>query len=469
MGKVVKDPVHGYISLSEEDLEIIDTPYFQRLKRIRQLPAEVVYPGATHSRFEHSLGVMMLSDFIFQTLKKQIQRESMRGRRSEATKILMNEEKYRNTLHYAGLLHDVGHTPLSHVCERFGEDATEVANILQNYGISIKPKGGGAKHEWTSCAIALKYLGDKLRKKKVDLELFCRMICGCVYREGENKEFLNPLIQIINSPIDADKLDYILRDSYMTGAILANLDHERFVQSYTMRNNKLAISKQGLSIATQLIHGRESLYLWLYTHNAVTYYQNLIQRYVSHLINLEPHIKNLFSVQSLAEEGVDDHRLYSLLHQHKGEDDYTARLSNQIFGRDFYKTLWKNPFQLKKEFSEEKIIQLVMNLEQVEQAIVKDLALPQFSVFAYEASFRVFNPFRQNEEEETSLKNILVGVSEQDFELFESLFQERIYKLNPKILGTVPYIRVERQVYEMKKDEIIEWLLIKRYQPIKLP
>lgn len=442
MDKIIKDPVHGYISLSKKDLDIIDTFIFQRLKRIKHLPADVVYPGATHTRFEHSLGVMALSEFIFQTLKEQ---------GVLAQKILTNEDEYKNTLRYAALLHDVGHTPLSHVCEKFGEDRQCLSKVLKRHGVNIKPKGSGASHEWTSCAIALDYFDDILKQNEVDLDLFCRTICGVPF-EGED-EVLNPLIEIINSQTDADKLDYILRDSLMTGAVLTSIDKDRIIRSFTVVDNRLALSKQALSVITQLIYGRDALYLWVYTHHAVVYYQSLIQRYLMYLIDHGVPIQDLFSLKSLV-NGMDDHELYHLLRKHKDDYEYTKRLFEQIFSRRFYKTLWKNPFECIQVygFSDLEIEKLLLDPpEQLEQAIIKEFNLPEFSVFVYEASFKPFEGY---------LSNILIGIGEKTFH-FESIFEERIYKIaNPKILANVPYVRLDPQIYcnTRIRNKIIEWL-----------
>lgn len=444
MDKIIKDPVHGYISLSKKDLDIIDTFIFQRLKRIKHLPADVVYPGATHTRFEHSLGVMALSDLIFQTLKEKGVLDK---------KILTKENEYRNTLRYAALLHDVGHTPLSHVCEKFGEDVQCLSDVLKKHGVNLKPikPTGKPNHEWTSCAIALDYFDGILMQNNVNLELFCRMILGEPFT-GED-EVLNPLIEIINSRTDADKLDYILRDSLMTGAVVTSLDKDRIISSFTVKDNRLAFSKRALSVITQLIYGRDALNLWVYNHHAVAYYQSLIQRYLRYLTNQGVPIKELFSLKSLV-EGMDDHELYHLLRKHKDDDKYTKLLFEQIFARQFYKTLWKNPFECNQvySFSDLEIQKLLIEPPaQLEQAIIKEFNLPPFSVFVYEASFEPFKGY---------LSEITIGIGGKMF-LFETIFEERIYRVpNLKILARVPYVRLDPEIYSdtKKRDEIIEWL-----------
>lgn len=447
MDTIIKDPVHGYISLSKKDLNIIDTFIFQRLKRIKHLPADVVYPGATHTRFEHSLGVMALSDLIFKTLKEK-------GVLAE--KILTNEDEYKNTLRYAALLHDVGHTPLSHVCEEFGEDRQCLSDVLKKHGVTIKGEGK-PNHEWTSCAIALDYFDEILKQNEVDLELFCRMICGVPFKEED--EVLNPLIEIINSRTDADKLDYILRDSLMTGAVVTSLDKDRIISSFTVKNNRLVLSKRALSVISQLIYGRDALNLWVYNHHAVVYYQSLIQRYLRHLINqgVIYHgvpIKELFSLKNLV-KGMDDHELYHILRKYKVHDEYTELLFEQIFARRFYKALWKNPFECNQVYSFggpeiKELLKLLIEPQELEQAIVKEFNLPQFSVFVYTASFKPFDEF---------LSDIPIDMGGK-IVFFETIFKNSIFRLPNKILASLPYIRLNPEIYSdiEKRNKIIEWL-----------
>ena len=447
MSKIVKDPVHGYISLSDRDLKLIDTFVFQRLRRVRHVPAEVVYPGATHSRFEHSLGVMTLSDFIFEVLKEE---------RKLSQNILKEEKKYRNTLRYAALLHDLGHTPLSHVCERFGEDATALSSLLQGHiGVSLKPRGVGPSHEWTSCVMALLTadIVTELKRNRVDLELFCRMVCGIRF-ERDNKE-LNPLIDVINSHIDADKLDYILRDNFMTGATFTSLDRDRIIRSYTVEDDSLALSKRALSAISQLIYGRDALYLWLYTHHLVAYCHDLIQRYLEHLGRAKlVNLKKFFSWESLR-AGTDDHELYHLLYRHRDNDDYTRLLYRQIFARQFYKALWKDPFEciFAHGFGDVQVERLCLNPRRLEEEIIKGLSLPNLSVFVYLASFTPFIGY---------LSNVRLGIGEKTYYYFERVFHEQVHQVPAKIIAKIPYIRISREILS-RKPQIIEWL--RYYRP----
>jgi len=106
--KVVRDPIHGYITLTEQDRKFIDTPHFQRLRRIRQSGCYTVYPSANHTRFEHSMGVMHLGSRVMETILANPGAKGVGGL-----------ARYKSTVRYACLLHDLGHAPLSHIGESF--------------------------------------------------------------------------------------------------------------------------------------------------------------------------------------------------------------------------------------------------------------------------------------------------------------------------------------------------------------
>ncbi|MFX0137717.1 MAG: HD domain-containing protein [Candidatus Hodarchaeota archaeon] len=425
--------------MSEYDQKnFIDTPFMQRLKRIRHAPADAVYPSCTHTRFTHSLGVMQLGITLFDKLV---------NRNILDTNIIEDIQKYRNTVKYACLLHDIGHTPLSHICEGFGD------NAINAYETYIKPKGivfeevpTGSKHEWASCAISVECFHEELQKQGVDLELFCRMICGIQYQEQE-KAWLNPLIYILNSWTDVDKIDYLLRDGHMSGAKLAVLDYDRLLSAFSIYNNEIYVSKQGFSIISQLVHGRDSLYLWLYTHHAVSYYGSLIQRYIEHLISVGKNV-DLFSLKALI-NGADDYQLYSHLRQCFDTDDPLIKiLHNQIFNRNFYKALWKTPFECEDLLGSLPKKKLVLNCKKFELDIINKFNLPPNSVFIYEAKFKIF---------EEAATDIWVCVGDKK-ENFTKYFNESVYAKICKRSHT-PYIRIKRDLYsDTLKKEIIKYI-----------
>lgn len=217
--KVFRDPIHDLIALGPEDefiLELIDTKEFQRLRRIRQLGlAHLVYPGAEHTRFVHSLGAF---NFARRMIDQLCRRHS--GDRS----IVNALEKHAPTIKAAALLHDLGHGPFSHVYERaFASD--------------------GSHERWTCNIVddASTEVGQKLRgfKKTNDLgEIRC-LISDKAHEwyPGKVEQAKEPFLKdIVSSQLDADRMDYLLRDSALTGARYGSYDSSWIL-------NALAIGK----------------------------------------------------------------------------------------------------------------------------------------------------------------------------------------------------------------------------------
>lgn len=174
----IKDPIYGYIRLTETERRVLDTGPVQRLRRIRQLSgAEYAYPAATHTRFEHVLGTMYLAGVVTENLPVKL------------------SEGEKKAVKVAALLHDVGHAPFSHLFEP----------ILQRYV--------GKTHEDMSTNIVLdSELSSVLEGEGLDPKIISRL---CVGRLGDSKRAY--LDQIIRSSVDVDKMDFVLRDSYHTG------------------------------------------------------------------------------------------------------------------------------------------------------------------------------------------------------------------------------------------------------------
>jgi HD superfamily phosphohydrolase len=177
----IKDPVHGYVYITEAEKEIIDSYPVQRLRRLRQLAgAEYVYPGANHTRFEHSIGVMYLAGKVAEN--------------PNISQIISEEEA--EAVRIAGLLHDVGHGPFSHVFEHL-----------------LTKKLNKTHEDITAWIIKYSELKDLLGGLGYKAEDIAELAVGSLAVRG--KAFLN---QIIRSSIDVDKLDFVVRDTYHTGA-----------------------------------------------------------------------------------------------------------------------------------------------------------------------------------------------------------------------------------------------------------
>lgn len=415
--KIIRDVVHGYIPLRPLDIEIIDTPNFQRLRHIKQTGAHSVYPNANHTRFEHSLGVMHL------------------GNRVMANLDLDNLTQFENTLRYACLLHDVGHAPFSHLGESFYDSTKlilKIQNLLEKYNINSAFRGDkAAPHELCSCAIALDKFGTILLDNNVDLDLMCRMILGEKYGDA-NKKSEDSLIGILNSTADVDKLDYILRDSFMSGAQLITIDTDRLVSAYQIYDNSLTFSSKAISTIGNLIWGRNALYMWVYNHHITVYTDTIFKRLLIHLLEEDTNAKDsFFSYSAVAEALVDDHDVISYVRSKKELDPYSSNLYNQLFSRNYYKPLWKTVFDFEAKIpdqsKQDEFIKIVgeyrkqqKGLESLEirivQATGKDLKLGDFYIAM--AEFKPFVPMAGK-----SLYIYLNGQRKR----FEDIFQSNIF------------------------------------------
>ncbi len=222
------DPIHDFIRVYDHELEIIDNPIFQRLRRIKQLSgAHLTYPAAQHTRFEHSLGVMHIASQAGYVLK-------------EKGILKLHEIKI---LRLAGLLHDIGHGPFSHLFEE----------IIQQKKIS---------HEDFGKAIILKSeIGDTLTKNGFDKKFITKVAFG------ESKyQYLN---EIISGTLSADMMDYLLRDGYFTGAEHAKIDHKRLTQSLDVHKKKLALERSALYSFESMMYSRYQMFKAVYFHKTV--------------------------------------------------------------------------------------------------------------------------------------------------------------------------------------------------------
>ena len=224
----IVDPIHDFIRVYDHELKIIDTPIFQRLRRIRQLSgAHLTYPAAQHTRFEHSLGVMHIASQAGQALNEK--------------GILKSYDI--EVLRLAGLLHDIGHGPFSHLFEE----------IIQQKKFS---------HEDFGREIILKSeIGDSLSKNGYDKKLITKVAFG-----DSKLQYMN---EIISGALSADMMDYLLRDGYFTGAEHAQIDHKRITQSLDVHQKKLALERSALYSFESMMHSRYQMFKAVYFHKTV--------------------------------------------------------------------------------------------------------------------------------------------------------------------------------------------------------
>ena len=222
------DPIHDFIRVYDHELTIIDNPIFQRLRRIRQLSgAHLTYPSAQHTRFEHSLGVLHIASQAGQALRE---------------KGILKQDQIE-ILRLAGLLHDIGHGPFSHLFEE----------IIQKKKIS---------HEDFGKNIILKSsISDTLSKNGYDKRTITKIAFG-----DSKYQFMN---EIVSGALSADMMDYLLRDGYFTGAEHAKIDHKRLTQSLDVHKKKLALEKSALYSFESMMHSRYQMFKAVYFHKTV--------------------------------------------------------------------------------------------------------------------------------------------------------------------------------------------------------
>jgi len=239
--KIINDPVYGFISLPGDFVfDIIEHPWFQRLRNIKQLGlTSFVYPGATHTRFQHALGALHLMDQAIQTL------------RGKNVNISPEEEE---ATFLAILLHDSGHGPFSHA--------------LENSIIS------GISHEELSLLLMSKLNESFSGRLSLAIEIF---------RGKYKRKFLHELIA---GQVDMDRLDYLRRDSFFTGVIEGSVGSDRIIRMLNVVDDRLVIDEKGLYSLEKFIIARRLMYWQVYMHKTVLSSESL-------LVNLLTRAKDL--------------------------------------------------------------------------------------------------------------------------------------------------------------------------------
>ena len=219
--KIINDPVYGFINITSELIyDLIEHPYYQRLRRIKQLGlAELVYPGALHTRFHHALGAMYLMNEALATLKHK--GHLISDNECEAAQIAI-------------LLHDVGHGPFSHVLER------QILNQVP--------------HE----QISLLIMEELNRQFGGSLTLAIKMFVG-----DYDRPFFN---QLISSQLDVDRMDYLNRDSFFTGVREGNIGAERILKMLDVVDNQLVVEQKGIYSVENFLTARRLMYWQVYLH-----------------------------------------------------------------------------------------------------------------------------------------------------------------------------------------------------------
>lgn len=301
--RVLRDPVHGYIHITSPVIwRLLDTPEFQRLRRIRQLGGVFqVYHTAEHSRFSHSLGVYE----IVRRMTEEV--PDIGGSLSRQEKLVVL---------CAALLHDVGHGPYSHSFERLSHCSHEQMTmrlILENTDIHT-------------------VLAEADPSLPAQVAAVIQGTCP------------NPLLcDLISSQLDADRMDYLLRDAYETGTSYGTFDLERILRCLRVKNGRLCIKESGMHSVEDYIMARYHMYWQVYLHPVARAYEVMLQLFFDRYSEVRSQLKidlleNVFRLSELTcFLELDDYRLVTGLQQASVSDDrILADLADRLLNRRLF-------------------------------------------------------------------------------------------------------------------------------------
>lgn len=362
--KRIKDPVHGYIEIPDPFVtHLVDTSIFQRLRYLRQLSATyMIYPAANHSRFEHSLGVYELGKRAFDSLCED----------GEFEDELPDLQEVQRTFLAACLLHDVGHPPFSHVGETMLDsgvikDRLEELGFVDrlneaDIGVGLNPRRpleDASEHELLSCAVILGEFGEALSDEiNVDPFEVCGYVLGFSFKAQERDEWRYDVVaDLLHSAMDIDRLDYIIRDNFMTGASVLNVDTDRMVRAYTTSGESLVFSDKALSTIGNYLEGRVAVYMWVTQHHKSVYANALLREL---LVELNEKMQDeedepLVSTRKILDVEIDDH--YALQNLREYADAFPesrlASLYRRFRERDYMNSCWKHKVAYQNELDEQ--------------------------------------------------------------------------------------------------------------------
>ncbi|WP_286964837.1 HD domain-containing protein [Flavobacterium sp. UBA4854] len=310
--KIFNDPIYGFITIPNELVyDLIQHPYFQRLRRISQMGLSyLVYPGANHTRFHHALGCMHLMKKAIDTLRFK--------------EVVISEEE-ENALLIAILLHDIGHGPFSHAMEK---------SIVED-----------VHHE----AISLLFMNQLNEEFGGRLSLAIQVFKGEYHRKF--------MLQLISSQLDMDRMDYLKRDSFYTGVAEGNVNSERLIQMMNVENDVLVIEEKGIYSVEKFLLSRRLMYWQAYLHKTSLVAELILMKVLKRAKELvlkgvdlpcsEPlsyFMHNKITLENFDAEKLDlfsqldDFDIISALKAWQRQDDFVlSTLSKMIINRDLLK------------------------------------------------------------------------------------------------------------------------------------
>jgi HD superfamily phosphohydrolase len=353
--KILNDPIYGFITIPNTLIyDLIQHPYFQRLRRISQMGLSyLVYPGAHHTRFHHALGCMHIMQKAVQTLK-------FKG-------VAISDEE-ENALYVAILLHDIGHGPFSHALEN---------SVLEE-----------VHHE----ELSLLFMEQLNKEFDGKLALAIQVFKGEYHRKF--------MLQLISSQLDMDRMDYLKRDSFYTGVNEGNVNSERLIQMLNVQDDVLVMEEKGIYSIEKFLMARRLMYWQAYLHKTsvvaeltltkilkrakelsskgeVLFGSPFLLFFLNHKIELQQIDKTILDTFS----NLDDYDVLGAIKQWQFHDDFVlSSLSKMVINRNL----------LKIELTEDKV-------NKVKLLELKEKYMKQYAISENEVGYFVFKGKLKNE------------------------------------------------------------------------
>ena len=341
--KIINDPVFGFITFDDAFIfKIISHPCYQRLRRIHQMAlAQLVYPGAVHTRLHHSLGAYHLM------------RNAIHELRSKGISVTDEEDQ---AVQIAILLHDIGHGPYSHALEN-----TLIKNVT---------------HEEISLMLMQKINAEFDGKIQMAIEIF---------KSNYPKKFLH---QLVSGQLDVDRMDYLIRDSFFTGVSEGVIGYDRIIKMLTVFDGELMIEEKGINSIEKFLISRRFMYWQVYLHKTVLCAEKMLIKIIERARHIKAQspspVLNIFLNREYENDGIENHLddfcrlddfdiMFSIKFWMNHPDKILSLLCESIVNRHLFKIVYSD-----QEIPEELINQK------------KDLAIAKLKINREEADYLVF-------------------------------------------------------------------------------
>ena len=282
----IKDPIHGGIDVSSAEVAILDSLEFQRLRAIKQLGfAEFSFPGATHNRFIHSVGVMHLAGRAFDSIFRNFEFSSASAR-----------ARLRQVVRLGALLHDIGHGPLSHTTEEVmppvGQLGVKAYQTLSAGAPPFDPTRKATHEDYTIKFITDSALSQKIRAHLPDvdpLHIACLVDINLAVPDDffiDHGLDLRPVLsQVVSSEMDVDRMDYLERDAYFCGTNYGRVELGWLIGNLTNHEVEgrifLGLNRRALYTFDDFLISRHHMYLMVYFHHKSIIYEEMLMRYLT--------------------------------------------------------------------------------------------------------------------------------------------------------------------------------------------